>query len=265
MADNLPRAAINFNDALGGGNLIDRNLLWNICRESGDHGPINSWNRMPFLHDLGPDGRPSFTPLPTEIVNNYIIANFGGSQGVDNDDGSSHFHTHDNVFYMSDGFKMDYGGHDSSFHDNLIVNYPYDGQRCLNLGGGFEAGHGDAFYNNTCVVGIGGTRKPSGCGDPSCFPACAGLDPFRSSCGLSHAPAVGLDHVGTLGSCDPSRIKSSGNRYFSPNGNATVDCSGHPYSIADAQALFKVELGSTAGPLPTDDEIVGWAKEKLGL
>ena len=56
-------------------------------------------------------------------------------------------------------FKMDYGGHDSSFHDNLVVNYPYDGQRCLNLGGGFKAGHGDAFYNNTCVVGIGGTRK----------------------------------------------------------------------------------------------------------
>ena len=49
-------------------------------------------------------------------------------QGVDNDDGSSFFDTHDNVFYMADGFKMDYGGHDSKFHSNLVVNYPYDGQ-----------------------------------------------------------------------------------------------------------------------------------------
>lgn len=28
---NLPRAAINFNDALGGGNLVSNNLLWNTC------------------------------------------------------------------------------------------------------------------------------------------------------------------------------------------------------------------------------------------
>ena len=64
----------------------------------------NSWNRMPFLHDLHPGGKPSFTPLPTEVVGNFIISNFGGSQGVDNDDGSSGFSTHGNVFYMSDGF-----------------------------------------------------------------------------------------------------------------------------------------------------------------
>ena len=90
-------------------------------------------------------------------------------------------------------------------------------------------------------------------------------DPFKSSCGLSHAPAVGLDHVARLGSCDPAVVKATGNRYYSPNGNATVDCGGEPLSIAAAQARFKVELGSTAGPLPTDEEILGWAKEKLGV
>ena len=75
---------------------------------------------MPFLHDLsGTSG--TFTPLPTSIANNFIFANYGSSQGVDNDDGSSFFHTHNNVFYMADGFKMDYGGHDSQFHSNLVV------------------------------------------------------------------------------------------------------------------------------------------------
>jgi hypothetical protein len=86
----------------------------------------------------------------------------------------------------------------------------YDGQRCINLGGDFKPGHGDAFYNNTCIVGLGGgLRKPSGCGDPSCFPMCAGLDPFKSECGLSHSPPAPLDKVGGIGNCDPSIIKAS--------------------------------------------------------
>ena len=37
---NMPRAAINFNDMVGGGDVVDRNLIFNTCRESGDHGPI---------------------------------------------------------------------------------------------------------------------------------------------------------------------------------------------------------------------------------
>ena len=40
---NIPRAAINFNDGFGGGAKIFRNLLFNTCRESGDHGAFNSW------------------------------------------------------------------------------------------------------------------------------------------------------------------------------------------------------------------------------
>jgi hypothetical protein len=40
---NQPRAAINFNDGFGGGSEITKNLIYNACRETGDHGPINSW------------------------------------------------------------------------------------------------------------------------------------------------------------------------------------------------------------------------------
>ena len=39
---NMPRAAINFNDGFGGGSLVEGNLIFNTCRESGDHGPINT-------------------------------------------------------------------------------------------------------------------------------------------------------------------------------------------------------------------------------
>jgi len=37
------RAGIN--DGFGGGNEITENLLFHECRESGDHGPITSWDR----------------------------------------------------------------------------------------------------------------------------------------------------------------------------------------------------------------------------
>ena len=39
---NIPRAAINFNDGLGGGNNVTLASIFNTCRQSGDHGPIVS-------------------------------------------------------------------------------------------------------------------------------------------------------------------------------------------------------------------------------
>ena len=37
---NIPRAAINLNDAFGGGNNMTLLSIWNACRQSGDHGPV---------------------------------------------------------------------------------------------------------------------------------------------------------------------------------------------------------------------------------
>ena len=43
---NGPRAGINANDGFGGGDDIGHNLVFSSCRESGDHGPFNSWDRQ---------------------------------------------------------------------------------------------------------------------------------------------------------------------------------------------------------------------------
>ena len=47
---NGPRAAINFNDGLGGGSVVEKNLLFKMVRETNDHGPFNSWcvNIVPY-------------------------------------------------------------------------------------------------------------------------------------------------------------------------------------------------------------------------
>eukprot|EP01048_Picozoa_sp_COSAG05_P026403 COSAG05_NODE_7185_length_845_cov_0.950402_1_plen_103_part_00 len=36
-------------DGFGGGDEIGHNLVFSSCRESGDHGPFNSWDRQPYL------------------------------------------------------------------------------------------------------------------------------------------------------------------------------------------------------------------------
>lgn len=40
VAFNGPRAGINQNDGMGGGTAYLRNIIFNMCRESSDHGPL---------------------------------------------------------------------------------------------------------------------------------------------------------------------------------------------------------------------------------
>eukprot|EP01060_Flectonema_neradi_P007662 TRINITY_DN15378_c0_g3_i1.p1 TRINITY_DN15378_c0_g3~~TRINITY_DN15378_c0_g3_i1.p1 ORF type:complete len:862 (+),score=209.17 TRINITY_DN15378_c0_g3_i1:48-2588(+) len=240
---NMPRAAINFNDNLVGGNTVKKNLIWNTCRESGDHGPINTWDRMPFLDQPG-----SFVPKKhTLIESNMIIANYGGSQGIDNDDGSSFYQINKNVFYTADGFKMDYGGHDSIFTSNLVITFPYDNQNCMNVGP-FLPGHGHTFHNNTCLVGVSGRQKGSGCGDPSCL----------------GGNSTVLNHVTSQNQCDESIVRTGANKFFTPNGTATMKCGNSgEVTLQQAQQKYNVEPGSTSAPYPPVDTIVEWATELL--
>jgi len=271
---NLPRAGINLNDHMCGGDKINSNLIWNTCRESGDHGPINSWDRMPFLTTVR-YGYPSFEPLPMEISKNVIISNYGASQGIDNDDGSSFFNIHDNVFYASDGFKMDYGGHDSNFYNNLVLVMPYDGQNCYNVGD-FFSGHQHAFYNNTCVSGIWAYDVGSGCGSP--IGRCAVFEAyeeelkkelwgptgwnkeFLSDLRLSDGPNMNM--IASAMDCDQKlgyAMKAESNTYFSPNGNATLQCAGSPILLSTAQEKFGIESNSTFSNLPAASEILKMA------
>lgn len=224
---NVPRAAINFNDMVGGGDIVERNLIFNSCRESGDHGPINSWDRQPFMTDLR-DGTSSFVPLMRTIAFNLIFANYGASEGVDNDDGSSWYRIHNNVFYSANGFKMDYGGHDSIFEDNLVIGYPGKSS-CVEFGS-FLPDHGHVVRRNTCLV-------------PK-----------------SNQPIVQLE------SCIGNNAILHDNRYFTPNGSATVQCGYNqaPIPFVDIQETYKIEQGSTVQTTPEQAEVIAkWALDVL--
>lgn len=245
---NMPRAAINFNDGMGGGDVVDHNLIFNTCRESGDHGPINTWDRQPFWTRLR-DPQGSFRPLSRTIRSNFIFANYGASQAVDNDDGSSWYRIHGNLFYAAEGFKMDYGGHDSRFESNLVMSYPYDGQQCVNMGGDYVAGHGHVVRDNRCVVGLGGRNVGSGCGDPSC--AGGTEDPDR------------LETVVTIYGCQDTHAVLIANRYFTPNGTALFRCGDEINSLEDFQNKYGLEFGSSYDQTPSEDTLLDWSSSML--
>ena len=107
----------------GGGAEVAHNLLFNTCRESGDHGPINSWDRQPTLTRVrngGGGGAPSFQPADTEVTRNFIIANYNSQEAIDNDDGSSGYHSHHNVLvYGQFNLKASFGGNHNVQNDNV--------------------------------------------------------------------------------------------------------------------------------------------------
>lgn len=82
----------NFNDDLLGGDNVHANLLANAVRESGDHSAINSWDRMPYIHDMGPGGKgkPTVIPLTRHEHHNFILGTYSTQEAFDTDDGSSY-------------------------------------------------------------------------------------------------------------------------------------------------------------------------------
>jgi hypothetical protein len=146
---NGPRAALNFNDQFGGGDDVYNNLLLNAVRESSDHGPWNSWSRVPYITDVRTPGRPSIVPATRNIHHNLIIANYFSFSAIDTDDGSAYINVHDNFLAYGDhGLKSDFGGHNLVWSNNVqayvgnCIHQPYRGE---------YKGYNDGYFNNTCV------------------------------------------------------------------------------------------------------------------
>ena len=237
--------------------MVDRNAIWNVCRQSGDHGPVNSWDRQAYRTPLrDPSG--GWAPLPTVISRNAIIANYGGSQGVDNDDGSSWYDIFDNFFY-GEGLKNDYGGHDSAYHGNVNVVHPYDGQNCINVWAF------DASAPGPCV---GGPETAEPCSHAHLFHdnVCVLLTDVAQGYGTQQQVACAAKD-GTFNPKAPDQMaKMRDNRYYTANGSAFLKC---PDKTELASLAFLqsggVELGSTEGTIPDDATIMAWGRAALGF
>lgn len=163
---NGPRSGININDGFGGGNIIRNNLLFNWVRETSDHGPINSWDRMLILNDIFyPNHTATYNILKSEVNRCFLINNYHSVWPIDHDDGSRDYY--DSYNYLIYGGFKNYLGHTKTAVNNVYVypdGYAYDKSNhlnqwfsrpyCISSSGGRMnmSAYDDFWNNNTCII-----------------------------------------------------------------------------------------------------------------
>ena len=241
---NGPRAGINFNDGFGGGNLVKNNLIFNMVRETGDHGPFNSWDRVPFLTEVR-DGAPSLIQAQSNITLNFFINNYHSTWPVDHDDGSCYYY--DTYNFFSYGGYKNYLGHTKVVKYNYYIypdavhsldrlssflTFPF----CANSNGAsttnLPSGWGEIWVNNTCIIG-----NPNIYEFNSCTPTGnnTGLIPFTAN-----------------------------NTFYAPNEDIYIKCGNVEWSLAQFQKEG-YDIGSHVYDPVSYDTIVEWGRKLLGI
>ena len=154
---NMPRAAININDGFYGNHTLSYNVIFNAVRETVDHGPINSWDRQPYLTDAVEPGVPSLWQHYSYIHHNTLLKNYGTLWPLDHDDGSCFYE--DSYNFQIYGGKKNYLGHSTIDHHEIYVysdqgSAAFDSNNCLNEYGvsRTSSGWNEVWVNNTCVL-----------------------------------------------------------------------------------------------------------------
>ena len=104
----VPRSGITINDGSFGGHLIEHNDVFGTVRETGDHGPFNSWGRDRHwqtghagANKSDQSKAPQMARLDnyktTHIRHNRFSHVGSFSWGIDLDDGSSNYHVYKNL------------------------------------------------------------------------------------------------------------------------------------------------------------------------
>ena len=237
---NGPRAGINFNDGFGGGNVVKNNLLFNFVRETHDHGPINSWDRQPYLTEVLDGKTMSLTPAESIITQNLIIGNYHSFWPIDHDDGSCYYtDTHNVIAY---GGAKNYLGHSKVTSNNMYIYpgapidaYPNPYYHCANSFSTSRelpqaSGWDEVFSDNICITG-----------NPNIY---------KFSCTLS-------DNAGLV-------PMSANNTFYAPNAYVYVFCDGVELPLERYQEIG-YDVDSVVMDIPSNEEIIKWAKQMLDM
>jgi hypothetical protein len=145
---NTPRAGININDGFYGNHTISYNVIFNTVRETGDHGPINTWDRQPYLTDAVQRGLPSVWQHVNYIHHNILFKDYHSGYPIDHDDGSCFYE--DSYNFLLYGGRKNYLGHSKTDHHEIYVYT----SRCLsehNLTRG-SGGYNETWIQNICTL-----------------------------------------------------------------------------------------------------------------
>ena len=236
---NGPRAGINFNDGFGGGNVVKNNLLFNFVRETHDHGPINSWDRQPYLTEVLDGKTMSLTQAESIITQNLIVGNYHSFWPIDHDDGSCYYtDTHNVIAY---GGAKNYLGHSKVTSNNIFI-YP----------GGLDA-YPNPYYH--CANSFSTSRElPQASGWDEVFSdnICITNNPniYKFSCTLT-------DNAGLV-------PMSTNNTFYAPDAHVYVLCDGVELSLEKYQEMG-YDVDSVVKDLPSNQQIIKWAKQMLDM
>ena len=242
---NGPRAGINFNDGFGGGNLLKNNIVFNMVRETGDHGTFNSWDRQPYLTKVQDGQTPSLIPATSNITRNFLINNYHSTWPIDHDDGSCYYY--DTYNYLVYGGYKNYLGHSKTVTNNTYVypdaihsakqtylRYPFcanhDGATLTDLPSGWD----EVWAYNTCIIG-----NP----DIYSFGTCS-LDAKNDSLGL--VP------------------KTYDNTFYAPKKEIYIRCGSANLTLQQYQQMG-FDNGSTVNDIVNTATVIGWGKQLLDL
>jgi hypothetical protein len=115
----MPRAGINFNDGCWGGHLIEWNWVYDVVRETSDHGPFNAWGRdrnFVFQNDATAT---KLDAVDTTTVQNNRFESPVPMFGIDLDDQASNYYQTNNLL-IGGGIKVQWTRY-NTYINNIIV------------------------------------------------------------------------------------------------------------------------------------------------
>jgi hypothetical protein len=154
---NMPRAGICIGDGTWGGHLVEFNRMYDTCRETGDHGPLNAWGRdkywcntqshLPYTthrsHDAGLVKIDAMEPVV--LRNNFFKETAGW--GLDLDDGASNYEIYNNLC-VGVSMKLREGAY-RTIYNNIWVNGA--NSPCFHVGN--DDNH-DRYFRNITVMSV---------------------------------------------------------------------------------------------------------------
>jgi hypothetical protein len=148
---NIPRAGVNVNDGFYGNHTLSWNVMFNTVRDSSDHGPINTWDRQPYMTDARQPGVPSVWQHLSFIHHNTLLDNYNSLFPIDHDDGSCFYE--DSYNFQIYGGKKNFLGHSKIDHHEIYV-YPDTRRGNGSCFGDYHPLPGSSGFNETWIQNI---------------------------------------------------------------------------------------------------------------
>jgi hypothetical protein len=116
----MPRAGINSNDGCWSGHLVEGNWVYDVVRETSDHGPFNAWGRDRNAIFQSDPNMTKLDAVDTTTIQNNRLESPTPMFGVDLDDDASNYMVTNNLL-IGGGFKVQWDRY-NTYTNNVLIS-----------------------------------------------------------------------------------------------------------------------------------------------